>query len=123
METIFPDGRTLSQVKADGAIKFIRQYLHDLTEFYSGDEGRFQRMVGSGGKSFDNAHPGGWATAIGNLSQQAMPYHAAELERIAGILAGWGHKCQWTGQRIEAGAAPVAVMVVGAETEEQEEEG
>jgi len=69
----------------------IRQYYHDLTEFFAGDEGRFTRMVGSGGKQFETASPLGWARHIANCTTtEVRRCHGNEIERIYGQLGAWG---------------------------------
>lgn len=115
---VMQDGRLLSEVKSSGAIKHIRHYLNDLREFYDEkDEGRFQRMIGAGGKGFDNAHPNGWVNAICNISERASQYHADELIVIAQTLTRWGHKCFFNGQRIEKGEQ-VAIEIVPVDEHE-----
>ncbi len=46
----------------------IRSYHGDLTEFYAGDEGRFNRMIIDQGKSAPTANPHGWAQHIVNCT-------------------------------------------------------
>lgn len=69
----------------------IRKYFHDLTEFFSGDEGRFTRMVGAGGRQFDTASPKGWARHIRNCTTEAVVgIHGKEIEVIESQLRDWG---------------------------------
>lgn len=69
----------------------VRKYFNDLTEFYAGDEGRFTRMVGAGGKQFETASPAGWATHLRSCITPAV--EAASPDEVAAMLAqleAWG---------------------------------
>lgn len=69
----------------------IRNYYHDLTEFFGGDEGRFTRMVGSGGRQFETASPQGWAKHIVNCTTvEVLAHYRAEIEKIYRQLRAWG---------------------------------
>ncbi len=69
----------------------IRKYYHDLAEFFAGDEGRFTRMVGSGGKQIETASPLGWARHIVNCTTtEVLARHGDEIERIYVQLGAWG---------------------------------
>jgi hypothetical protein len=69
----------------------IRQYYTDLVEYYAGDDGRFTRMVGAGGKQFETASPKGWAAHIHNCTTaEVITHHGAEVEAIANQLRLWG---------------------------------
>lgn len=68
----------------------VRNYYHDLSEYFAGDEGRFTRMVVDGGKQLATASPQGWAKHIQNLSIECVDYHAAELRSIFTQLTAWG---------------------------------
>jgi len=67
-----------------------RNYYHDLTEYYQGDTGRFDRMVGQAGKSLATASPQGWARHIDLLALECIDFHADELRRIFDQLTVWG---------------------------------
>lgn len=69
----------------------IRNYFHDLTEFYSGDEARFTRMVIDGGKSLETANSSGWAQHIINCTIDAIEFYSEELTLIYKQLQVWGH--------------------------------
>lgn len=69
----------------------IRNYYHDLAEFFAGDENRFGRMVGQAGKQFDTASPLGWAKHIANCTTaETLAHYRAELEPIYAQLRAWG---------------------------------
>jgi hypothetical protein len=69
----------------------IRQYFHDLTEYFAGDDGRFSRMVGREGKNFDTASPSGWAAHIVNcVTDDVRTHHGVEVERIYEQMRAWG---------------------------------
>lgn len=69
----------------------IRKYYHDLSEFFAGDENRFGRMVGQGGKQFDTASPAGWARHILNCAtDEVLTHHGEEVGQICNQLRGWG---------------------------------
>jgi len=68
----------------------IRNYFRDLTEYYQGDHGRFDRMVVDGGKALETASPTGWALHIQNLQPECVGYHDDELSSIHAQLAEWG---------------------------------
>lgn len=70
----------------------IRNYYHDLAEYFAADEGRFTRMVTDGGKQLPSASPQGWANHISNLSIECIPYHVDELAAIFAQLTAWGLK-------------------------------
>jgi phage gp29-like protein len=68
----------------------IRNYYHDLTEFFAGDEGRFSRMVEREGKSLATAHPHGWAQHIVNCTTvEAVEFYRDELQAIYAQLVEW----------------------------------
>lgn len=67
----------------------VRNYYHDLTEYYAGDEGRFSRMVTDGGRQLPSASPQGWANHINNLAIECVDYHHAELCTIFTQLVAW----------------------------------
>jgi len=79
----------MSRLIAKLCMGMIRNYFHDLNEFYAGDHGRFERMVGAGGKSFETASPAGWALHIRNLQPECEGYHDDELSAIHAQLAEW----------------------------------
>lgn len=72
----------------------IRQYAHDLAEFYAGDQARFNRMVVDGGKSIPTGHPHGWAQHITNCAAEAIEFYRDEIETIYERLRAWGHDAQ-----------------------------
>lgn len=68
----------------------IRNYMHDLTEFYAGDENRFGRMIVDQGKGLATAHPAGWAQHIVNCTTaDVVDFYRAELEAIYAQLVAW----------------------------------
>lgn len=68
----------------------IRNYFHDLTEFYAGDEGRFSRMVEREGKGLATAYPAGWAQHIVNCTtSDVVDFYRAEVETIYAQLVAW----------------------------------
>lgn len=70
----------------------IQNYMHDLTEFYNGDEGRFSRMVVEGGKTLPTAHPAGWVQHIVNCTtDEVVEFHPAAISEIYEQLRKWGH--------------------------------
>lgn len=69
----------------------IRNYLHDLAQFYAGDEGRFTRMVVDGGKSLPSAYPGGWVQHITNLLPTVIEFYPGEVSGVVEQLQAWGH--------------------------------
>jgi len=71
-------------------MSMVRNYFRDLNEFYAGDTGRFERMVGAGGKSFETTSPAGWARHIDLLALECIDFHADELRRIFDQLTVWG---------------------------------
>lgn len=75
---------------ANICMQMVRNYYHDLSEYFAGDEGRFSRMVVEGGKSLPSANPQGWANHINNLAIECVDYHATELRSIFTQLAAWG---------------------------------
>lgn len=68
----------------------VRNYYHDLTEYYAADSARFSRMVTDGGKQLPSASPQGWANHINNLAIECADYHADELRTIFAQLTAWG---------------------------------
>jgi len=69
----------------------IRMYYNDLAEFFAGDENRFGRMVGQGGKQFDAASPLGWGRHILNcVTPEVLAHHGEEIDRICSQLRDWG---------------------------------
>lgn len=74
----------------------VRNYYHDLSEYYAGDTGRWTRMVTDGGKQLPSASPQGWANHIQNLSIECVDYHADELRSIFTQLTAWGLKIDST---------------------------
>lgn len=80
----------LTKIKAGIKMWVIRNYYHDLTEFYAGDEGRFSRMVEREGKSLQTAHPHGWAQHIVNCTADyVVEFYRDELAGIYRQLATW----------------------------------
>lgn len=68
----------------------IRNYMHDLSEFYAGDENRFGRMIVDQGKGLATAHPAGWAQHVVNITTaEAIEFHYAELATIYDQLVAW----------------------------------
>ena len=68
----------------------IRNYMHDLAEYFAGDEGRFSRMVEREGKSLQTAHPHGWAQHIVNCTtDEAVEFYRDELIAIYQQLVVW----------------------------------
>lgn len=76
----------------------IRNYLHDLSEFYAGDTGRFSRMVVDGGKSLPTAHPGGWVQHIVNCTPDVIEFYPSEVVAIYEQLSAWGHDVKIVGK-------------------------
>lgn len=68
----------------------VRNYYHDLQEYYSGDQARFTRMIVDQGKSLPSASPSGWANHINLLAIECADYHADELRLIFTQLLAWG---------------------------------
>lgn len=80
----------LTRIKAGIKMWTIRNYYHDLTEFYAGDEGRFTRMVVEGGKGLATAHPHGWAQHIANCTADyVVEFYRDELTGIYRQLVAW----------------------------------
>lgn len=78
--------RAVASVK----IWLIRNYFHDLAEFYAGDEGRFSRMVVDQGKSLATAHPAGWTQHIVNCTtDEVVEFCRPELVKIYTQLISW----------------------------------
>jgi hypothetical protein len=78
------------QSSANCRMWLIRNYYHDLTEFFAGDEGRFSRMVEREGKSLATAHPHGWAQHIVNCTTvEAVEFYRDELQAIYAQLVEW----------------------------------
>ena len=80
------------RLNANVCMWLIRNYHHDLCEYYAGDEGRFSRMVTSGGQQLPSASPQGWASHINNLAHECVEYHGDKLRSIFDQLAAWGLK-------------------------------
>ena len=81
----------LLMLAANVKMWLIRQYYNDLSEFFAGDENRFGRMVGQGGKQFETASPLGWAKHILNcVTVDVLTHHGEEVGRICGQLSKWG---------------------------------
>jgi len=80
----------LRQTRANIAMWMIRLYYHDLSEYFAGDEGRFNRMVVDGGKGIPTAHPHGWAQHIINrTTADAIEFYRDELRTICTQLVEW----------------------------------
>ncbi len=78
------------QSSANCRMWLIRNYYHDLTEFFAGDEGRFSRMVEREGKSLQTAHPHGWAQHIANCTADyVVEFYQDELQAIYSQLVEW----------------------------------
>lgn len=78
------------KAKAGVIMWTIRNYMHDLTEFYAGDEGRFSRMVVDQGKGLATASPAGWAQHIINCTTgDVVDFYRCELETIYTQLVAW----------------------------------
>lgn len=78
------------RARANISMWLVRSYMHDLTEFFAGDEGRFSRMVEREGKSLPSAHPAGWAQHIVNCTtEEATEFYRSELEAIYEQLIKW----------------------------------
>ena len=81
--------KTLAEAQSGLAYGQLLTYFADLVEFVYGDVGRFERMVGQGGKGFPNSSPKGWADKIRALLPDC-PLHAAQAEPILYQLETWG---------------------------------
>jgi len=80
----------LRQARAGLKMWMIRNYFHDLAEFYAGDENRFGRMVVDQGKSLPSAHPAGWTQHIVNCTTaEAIEFYRPELVKIYMQLISW----------------------------------
>lgn len=80
----------LRQSRANVAAYMIRMYYHDLSEYYAGDEGRWNRMVVDAGKGLPTAHPHGWAQHIVNCTTaEAVEFYRDELVAIYQQLIAW----------------------------------
>lgn len=81
---------TTRRLTANILMSLVRGYYRDLSEYYSGDTGRFTRMVVDGGKQLPSASPQGWANHISNVAPDCLEYHADEIAGIAAQLRVWG---------------------------------
>lgn len=81
----------IRHARAKGSMWLIRNYMHDLTEFFvNHDEGRFSRMVVDQGKGLATASPAGWAQHIVNCTTgEAVEFYRCELEPIYDQLVAW----------------------------------
>ena len=81
--------------QAINGIKFwlVQRKFRDLWEYHElGDDGRFERLVGAGGKRFDGLSPAGHVASIRRLTKELVGAgYDVQLDGIEQQLREWGY--------------------------------